>query len=100
MNPATPFQNLAWNQTFSWLVGSRMQRCSDATGFSSDITATLTMCQLTTASGGNMTLAWTNGPTVKVDTTGLGNDWAGINGDAGRIAANSLEIGPSPIAIR
>ena len=100
MNPATPFQNLAWNQTFSWLVGSRMQRCSDATGFSSDITATLTMCQLTTASGGNMTLAWTNGPTVKVDTTGLGNDWAGINGDAGRIAGNSLEIGPSPIAIR
>lgn len=99
MNPATPFQNLAWNQTYSWLVGSRMQRCSDASP-ASDTSAVVTLCQLTTAAGANMTLAWTNGKSVKLDTSGLGNDWAGINGDAGRISGNSVDVGPSPIAIR
>lgn len=99
LNPTTASQSLAWNQTYSWLVGSRMQRCSDAYG-TSDITTVVTLCQLTTAGGGNMTLAWTNGKTVTLDTIGLGNDWAGLDGNAGRITNNSVSVGPSPISIR
>lgn len=98
LNPTTAAQNLAWNQTYSWLVGSRMQRCSDASP-QSDPATVVTLCQLTTTSGGNETLAWTNGKPVTLDTTGLGNDWASLDGNAGRITGNSLSVGPSPIQI-
>ena len=99
LNPTTPYQTLAWNQTYSWLVGSRMQRCSDASP-AADPTTVITLCQLTAANGSNMTLAWTNGKLVKLDATGLGNDWYGIDGNAGRIGGNSVDVGPSPIQIR
>ena len=99
LNPTTANENLAWDQTYSWLVGSRMQRCSDANP-QSDPTTVVTLCQLTTASGGNMTLAWTNGKTVILDTTGLGNDLASLDGKTARITGNSVSVGPSPISIR
>lgn len=99
LNPSTPYQRIAWDLTYSWLVGSRMQRCSDASP-ASDPSTVVTLCQLTAQNGSNMTLAWTNGKTVKLDATGLGNDWYGIDGNAGRIGGNPVDVGPAPIQIR
>ena len=99
LNPNTPYQRIAWDLTYDWLVGSRMQRCSDASP-ASDPATVVTLCQLTAQNGSNMTLAWTNGKTVKLDATGLGNDWYGIDGNAGRIGGNPVDVGPSPIQIR
>ena len=101
MNPTTQTENLAWNQTYLWLVGSRMQRCSDASP-QSDPSTVVTLCQITLANGSNATLAWTNaaGKTAVIDTTGLGNNFQRLNGTSNDIVGNSVTVGYSPIEIR
>ncbi len=101
MNPTTQAENLAWNQTYLWLVGSRMQRCSDASP-ESDPSTVVTLCQITLANGSNATLAWTNaaGKTAAIDTTGLGNNYQRLNGTSSDIVGNSVTVGYSPIEIR
>ena len=101
LNPTTPAENLAWNQTYLWLVGSKMQRCSDASP-QSDSSTVVTLCQITLSDGSNATLAWTNlaGKTAVIDTTGLGNNFQRLNGTSSDIVGNSVTVGYSPIEIR
>lgn len=99
LNPTTDYQNRAWRQTYDWLVGSRMQRCSDARP-ASDPATIVTECQITKHDGQVMTLAWTNGKSAVIDTTGLGTVTQSLSGEAASIYNNSVTVTPMPIAIR
>lgn len=99
LNPTTSYQNTVWNHTYDWLVGSRMQRCSDASP-ASDPTIIVTECQLTKGDGQLMTLAWTNGKPVVIDTTGLGTVTQDITGAGASIMNHAVTVGPTPLAIR
>ena len=71
MNPSTPMNSVAWTQAYIWLVGSRLQRCSE---FQTDAESGLvTVCQFTHAAGENYSLMWTEpGKQARLETTGLG----------------------------
>lgn len=99
LNPSTGVENKAWAVTYDWLVGSRMQRCSDASP-ASDTSIIVTECQVTKGDGKLMTLAWTNGKTAVIDTTGLGTVVQDLTGAEVSIVNNSVTVGPKPIAIR
>ena len=99
LNPTTSVENRAWAITFDWLVGSRMQRCSDASP-ESDRSIIVTECQVTKGDGQLMTLAWTNGKSAVIDTTGLGTVVQDLSGAGATIVNNSVTVGPKPIAIR
>ena len=99
LNPTTGIENRAWAITFDWLVGSRMQRCSDASP-ASDTSIIVTECQLTKGDGQLITLAWTNGKPALIDTTGLGTIVQDLTGAGASIVNNSVPVGPLPIAIR
>jgi hypothetical protein len=99
LNPTTGVENRAWAITFDWLVGSRMQRCSDASP-ASDTSIIVTECQLTKGDGQLITLAWTNGKPAVIDTTGLGTVVQDLTGVGATIVNNSVTVGPKPIAIR
>lgn len=99
LNPQTGVENRAWSITYDWLVGSRMQRCSDASP-ASDTSIIVTECQLTKGDGQLITLAWTNGKSAVIDTTGLGTVVQDLTGAGASIVNNSVTVGPKPIAIR
>jgi hypothetical protein len=99
LNSTTGVENRAWAITFDWLVGSRMQRCSDASP-ESDRSIIVTECQLTKGDGQLITLAWTNGKSAVIDTTGLGTVVQDLTGAGATIVNNSVTVGPKPIAIR
>ncbi len=65
LHPGTTQTIQAWQTTYNWLVGSRMQRCMDS--------GNLQACQLTAADGKNFTLLWTKTGTVDVNTKALGS---------------------------
>ena len=99
LNPTTGVENRAWSITYDWLVGSRMQRCSDASP-ASDTSIIVTECQLTKGDGQLITLAWTNGKPAVIDTTGLGTVFQDLTGAGASIVNNSVTVGPKPVAIR
>ena len=99
LNSTTGVENRAWAITYDWLVGSRMQRCSDASP-ESDRSIIVTECQLTKGDGQLITLAWTNGKPAVIDTTGLGTVVQDLTGAGATIVNNSVTVGPKPIAIR
>ena len=99
LNSTTGVENRAWAITYDWLVGSRMQRCSDASP-ESDRSIIVTECQLTKGDGQLITLAWTNGKPAVIDTTGLGTVVQDLSGAGATIVNNSVTVGPKPIAIR
>ena len=99
LNPTTGVENRAWAITYDWLVGSRMQRCSDASA-ASDTSIIVTECQLTKGDGQLITLAWTNGKPAVIDTTGLGTVFQDLTGAGASIVNNSVTVGPKPVAIR
>jgi len=99
LNSTTGVENRAWAITYDWLVGSRMQRCSDASP-ESDRSIIVTECQLTKGDGQLITLAWTNGKPAVIDTTGLGTVVQDLTGAGAAIVNNSVTVGPKPIAIR
>ena len=99
LNSATGVENRAWAITYDWLVGSSMQRCSDSSP-ESDRSIIVTECQLTKGDGQLITLAWTNGKSAVIDTTGLGTVVQDLTGAGASIVNNSVTVGPQPIAIR
>ena len=99
LNSTTGVENRAWAITYDWLVGSSMQRCSDSSP-ESDRSIIVTECQLTKGDGQLITLAWTNGKSAVIDTTGLGTVVQDLTGAGASIVNNSVTVGPQPIAIR
>lgn len=91
-NPGTPYTNMAWTRTQSWLVGARMQRCS---AFGS-----LAGCQLTDSRGVNATLLWssTDAPAV-ADITGLGTMCTTLDDSACNRSGNTVTVGAAPVEI-
>jgi hypothetical protein len=90
LNPGTPTTITAWRTIHSWLVGSRMQRCT--------VNGSLHACQITSAAGANETLLWTEGDVMTVDVKGLGTSFCSLDGSCG--ATNGpVVVGISPVRI-
>ena len=91
LHPGTRETIQAWNTTYSWLVGARMQRCTT--------TGTLQACQLTAANGSNFTLLWTTAGTVDVDTAPLGKTICELSGPCYSTGSGRITVGISPLRI-
>jgi hypothetical protein len=95
LNPGTPAAKQGWSTTYSWLVGSRMQRCGTA-----GAAGVVQVCQLTGADGRNYSLLWSTGAAAKVDATGLGSTLCRLDGACAAIGTpTSVDITESPIRI-
>ena len=95
LNPGTPAAKQGWSTTYSWLLGSRMQRCGTA-----GPSGSVQICQLTGADGKNFSLLWTTSATAKVDVTGLGSNICRLDGGCAVIASpTSVDVTESPIRI-
>ena len=91
LHPGTTETIRAWNTTYSWLVGARMQRCTTS--------GTLQACQLTAANGSNFTLLWTTSGTVDVNTAPLGNTVCELSGPCYGTGTGRITVGISPLRI-
>lgn len=88
----TPLAMQAWNRTQSWLVGSRMTRCSQGRG--------LNACQLLTGGGEPFTLLWADKDTVFTDITGLGSTLELLDGSTAPVPpTNVIPVGIDPVAV-
>jgi hypothetical protein len=95
LNPGTPAAKRGWSTTYSWLVGSRMQRCGTA-----GPSGSVQICQLTGADGENYSLLWSTGPAAKVDASGIGSTLCRLDGTCAAIATPaSVDVTESPIRI-
>ncbi len=96
LNPGTPAAKQGWRTTYSWLVGSRMQRCGTA-----GPSGSVQVCQVTGADGQNYSLLWTTtSATAKVDATGLGSTLCRLDGSCAAVgSATSVDVTESPIRI-
>ena len=95
LNPGTPAAKQGWRTTYSWLVGSRMQRCGTA-----GPSGSVQVCQLAGADGKNYSLLWTTTATAKVDATGLGSTLCRLDGSCAAVgSATSVDVTESPIRI-
>ncbi len=95
LNPGTPAAKQGWNTTYSWLVGSRMQRCGTA-----GPVGVVQVCQITGADGKNSSLLWSTGAPAKVDVTGLGTTLCRLDGTCTAIGTpTSIDVTDSPIRI-
>jgi len=71
LNPSTTMNGVAWTQAYNWLVGSRLQRCSEFQ--TNEESGPVTVCQFTHRDGENFSLMWTEtGKQARVETSGLG----------------------------
>ena len=95
LNPGTPVAKRGWSTTYSWLVGSRMQRCGTA-----GPSGSVQVCQLTGADGKNYSLLWSTGAAAKVDATGLGSTLCRLDGGCAAVGSpTSVDVTESPIRI-
>jgi hypothetical protein len=95
LNPDAVMNGVAWTQAWKWLVGSRLQRCSEfALGWNS---GQLTSCQFTGVTGENYTVMWTEtGKQARVQINGLGTQKCDAWGECVR-AAGSVIVTDVPI---
>ena len=95
LNPGTPAAKQGWSTTYSWLVGSRMQRCGTA-----GPAGVVQVCQITGADGKNSSLLWSTGAPAKVDVTGLGTTLCRLDGTCTAVGTpTSIDVTESPIRI-
>ena len=95
LNPGTPAAKQGWSTTYSWLVGSRMQRCGTA-----GAAGVVQVCQLTGADGRNYSLLWSTGAAAKVDASGLGPTLCRLDGGCVALTTpTSVDVTESPIRI-
>ena len=95
LNPGTPAAKQGWSTTYSWLVGSRMQRCGTA-----GAAGVVQVCQLTGADGRNYSLLWSTGAAAKVDASGLGPTLCRLDGGCAALTTpTSVDVTESPIRI-
>lgn len=89
LNPTTTLNGVAWTQAWRWLVGSRLQRCSE---FTTDATSgVVTACQFTFSNGQNHTILWTErGKNAQVQVAGLGSQSCDAWGECMRIGGSVL----------
>ena len=97
LDPQTAQNNAAWNTTYGWLVGARMQRCIDGRAAAGG--PVVTECQLTRPGGANMTLVWTSSGTAPVNVEGLGGTQVSIDGTQGPVSGGSITASITPTAI-
>jgi len=90
LHSATTDTKDAYNTTYSWLVGSRVQRCQDFDAVSA--------CQFS-GSGSNFTLLWTSSGSAKVSTTGLGTQVCTLHNACTPISGNSIQVGVAPVRV-
>jgi len=90
MHNATTDTKDAYNTTYSWLVGSRVQRCQDFGAVSA--------CQFS-GGGSNFTLLWTSSGSAKVSTTGLGTQVCTLHNACTPISGNSIQVGVAPVRV-
>lgn len=87
LNPTTTLNSVAWTQAWRWLVGSRLQRCSEFS--TTDTTGTVTACQFTASNGQNHTVMWTErGKQARVQVTGLGSQSCDAWGECQQISGS------------
>ncbi len=91
LHPGTPATIQAWNTTYNWLVGSRMQRCTTS--------GNLQACQLTAKDGSNFTLLWTTSGTADVNTAPLGKTICELSGPCYGTGTGRITVGITPLRI-
>jgi hypothetical protein len=90
LHSATTDTKDAYNSTYTWLVGSRVQRCQDF--------GTVSACQFS-GGGTNFTLLWTTSGTTKVSTTGLGTVMCTLHSVCTLMPGNSVQVSVAPVWI-
>ena len=90
LHSATTDTKDAYNTTYSWLVGSRVQRCQDF--------GSVSACQFS-GGGSNFTLLWTSSGTAKVSTAGLGTQVCTLHNACTPISGNSIQVGIAPVRV-
>jgi hypothetical protein len=90
LHSATTDTKDAYNATYTWLVGSRVQRCQDF--------GTVSACQFS-GGGTNFTLLWTTSGTTKVSTAGLGTVMCTLHSVCTPITGNSVQVSVAPVWI-
>lgn len=90
LHSATTDTKDAYNTTYTWLVGSRVQRCQDF--------GTVSACQFS-GGGTNFTLLWTTSGTTKVSTAGLGTVMCTLRSVCTPITGNSVQVSVAPVWI-